>query len=148
MQNVSIVELNDEDVIAGMRHRSPGCKAALRARIAHGYPVTMISSALVSDVHISVQFDQSEVQDVSHTERAGVLKDLAVKLGGEVHSSDAGSIVATGLVYGIRDDAYLSALSIAEIDETRVAPGTSYLTDVGAIAVPDADRPAKRADLY
>lgn len=119
IRNARIVELTDEAVLVGMQYRSPECARAVRSRVEKGYTITMISSALICDIEYSVDFQHS--MKTRKDAKSEAVKDLAVMLEGEFTSIDAGEIHAKGLVMGIRDDEYLSALSIPGVAEQKYA---------------------------
>lgn len=112
LENARIIELSDDDVLYGMQFRSKACWHAVRSRIEQGFVVTMISSALVGDVKYHIGWDYSRGQRTDMADKSLAMVDLAVMLDGEVTSTASGEIHAKGLVWGIRDDEYLSALSL------------------------------------
>lgn len=107
-----IVELRDEDVVMNVKNRSPECAAAIHARLARGYRITMISSALSGDATHNVRFSKD-----AHLEgraKLDVMDQLAVELGGGVTSVSERDIRATDLVWGIRDDTYLVSIGLPD----------------------------------
>lgn len=127
LSNATIVEVRDEDVVQGLSHRSRACAAAVRARVEHNYTITMISSGLMGDVTYSVNWERKYAESLSKSEKAGVLSELAVSLGGEYVDQASAEIKSTGLIWGIRDDEYLSALAIPYVDETEFERGTRHI---------------------
>lgn len=127
LHNATILEVSDAEVVRGLTERSYECAEAVRQRIAGGYTVTMVSSALVADMSYQVQWDQKHGHRADMADKAKVLNDLAVVLEGNVTSTASGEIRATGLVWGIRDDEYLSALSAATADSRNFARDTRHI---------------------
>ena len=127
LKNAVIVELTDEAVLAGIQLRSRACAEAVRSRVEKGYTITMISSALVGDIAYQVSFDNSARHHAAFADKSMAMMDLAVALEGETSSSLSGEIYSRGLVLGIRDDEYLSALSIPDVDETAFDRNTRHI---------------------
>lgn len=127
LSNASIVELSDDEVLTGMWHRSPACAQAVRQRVERGYTISMISSALIGDVTYSIAWEQRHHHQTGMAEKTMAMVDLAAMLEGEIVSTTAGEIKADGLVWGIRDDEYLSALAIPYVEERNFERGTRHI---------------------
>lgn len=127
LSNATIMEVRDEDVLRGLHLRSHACSEAVRHRLEAGYTITMISSGLVGDVTYSVQWEHKSGSELSKSEKIDVLKDLALTLGASEVNTSSSEIHSTGLVWGIRDDEYLSALAIPDLDETAFERGTRHI---------------------
>lgn len=127
LNKARIVELTDDDVLRGMQHRSAACREAVRARVERGYTVTMISSALVGDLTYTVSWDYSRGHTTDMSDKSLAMMDLSIMLDGEVKSTASGEIHATGLVWGIRDDEYLSALSLPYVPTSDFQRNTRHI---------------------
>lgn len=123
LDNATIFEVNDVDILNSIVDREPACSAAIKMRSEAGYHVSMISSALQADVVYSVKWNINSKLDASA--KVAVVQNLAVELGlSGSHVSDQ-NISANGLYWGIVDDAFLAHLSepgaITPVDKgTRV----------------------------
>ncbi|RYF12735.1 MAG: hypothetical protein EOO40_00520 [Deltaproteobacteria bacterium] len=145
LTNATIVELSDIDVIDNVRYRSEGCKRAIKARLAAGYKVTMVQSALMGNVTYFVGWDTS----FSGNARARVetLEQLALELGGGVTSVSETTISAQGLVWGINESPFLASLSIPEMDPAQYKPSQHLIgSHVDAAIPPVSDTPVVLAD--
>ena len=127
IRNARIVELSDEAVISGMQYRSPECSAAVRHRVEGGYTITMISSALYADFEYEVEFSHHYSHKTAAPLKAMAINDLAAALEGETESGNSGSIYASGLILGVRDDEFLSALSIPYVLEQNYVSHARHL---------------------
>lgn len=125
VSNAVLAEINDTDVLSNLRYRTSQCVSAIKKRRAEGFKVTMVSSALIADVSYSVNWKQN--MSIEAKAKIDALSNLALKLGGNVTSDSSYIISAKGLVWGIKDDLYLAALSMADVDETVITPGTQAL---------------------
>lgn len=127
LSNAQIVEVRDEDVVRGLHHRSRDCAEAVRNRVRAHYTISMISSGLIGDVTYTVHFESRHEAKMSTSERANVLHEIAATLGGSVVDTTTAEITSSGLVWGIRDDEYLSALAIPDVDEGRFERDTRHI---------------------
>ena len=129
LNNAHIVEINDTDVMEGVANRSEVCKRSIQARLARGYRITMIQSALSGDVVYRVSCN-SEVQ-MDAKAKLNMMDQLAVELGGGATSVSAEEIRAQDLVWGIRDSDYLVTMGISDdilpTPESAPDPMQSYL---------------------
>lgn len=135
LRNASIVEVTDEHVLEGLERRTDRCSEAVARRIEGGYTVTMISSALMADASYNIKWEQTAEHSLSEQDKVGIAYDLSSALGGKMQRVTSASIEATGLIWGIKDDAYLSALSVPHIDERDVPRGTRYVEPERAVIV-------------
>lgn len=110
LQNPVVYELSDMDVIQAIQHRDPICAQAISSRVQAGFPVTMISKALMADVVYSVQWDQGVELDAQA--KADILSGLAPHLGVTQGSVREDAISGKSLFWGIQDDIYLSKLAL------------------------------------
>jgi hypothetical protein len=109
LDNATIFEVNDVDILNHVSNRDPACSAAIKLRADAGFYITMISSALQADVTYTVNWNRTSSLDASA--KIAVVQNLAVELGlGGAHVSD-NTIQAKGLYWGIMDDAFLAHLS-------------------------------------
>lgn len=146
LSNARIIELSDDDVLMGLRDRSEACAYAVRQRVLNGYTITMISSALVADMQVSVRFEHSRSGSADYTDKALALQQLAVMFEGDVTSTLSGEIKSRGLVLGVRDDEYLSALSINFVDHEKFARNTRHIgADHVVLLEPDGEVKAIKA---
>jgi len=134
LQNVSIVEITDAAILESLGDRSDACAYAVRQRVSQGYTITMISSALVADVSYTVNWNEEAQHELTETDKLNILHELSATLGGTAQQVTTAEIHATGLIWGIRDDEYLSALSIPFVDEQRFARNTRQI-DVDKVVV-------------
>lgn len=147
LSNAHIVELSDDDVLVGMQERSLACRRAVRQRVQQGYTITMVSSALVGDLKMEVTWDHSHGASTDMAHKAMVMQDLSVLFSGDVTSTLSGELISKGLVWGARDDEYLSALSIPYVPTEKFERNTRHiatdkvasLVEDGKIAVTDPD---------
>lgn len=135
LKNPIILELSDGDVIEGMAHRSPECAEAVRRRVAGGFVVSMISSALVGDLSYEVGFNYTAHEKLLPGEKAAAMMHLAGVLEGEVSDSLSSEIQATALVWAVRDDEYLSALAAENVREQDFARNTRHLAPSHVAAI-------------
>lgn len=135
----TIAELDDNDVVSNLRYRSKACETAIALRVANKFPVTMVSSGLIADVRYSVTWDQNS--HLSMKQKKDTLKELAVEIGIGTSAVNTEEIYAKGLVWGIRDDEYLAAISLSDIDANCVKRG-SRLLDANSYAKFDRDADA------
>lgn len=134
-----IVELRDEDVIQGVAHRSEACQTGIRERLRRGFKITMISSALSGDVTYKVRFQTQASLDARA--KLDCLDQLAVELGGGATSVSATEIRAVDLVWGVRDDAYLSSIGVPDELMPAPAPATRIIPNertANILPIPDA----------
>lgn len=136
VSNAVIVEVRDEDVLMGLEHRSRACREAVRRRVEGEYTISMVASALMGDVVYSVKWSRAHEQTLTKSEKIDALQNLAVKLGGSISSETASEIRATGLVWGIRDDEFLSAMAIDFVDESSFERGTRHIPVGQVVAAP------------
>ncbi|RYF46490.1 MAG: hypothetical protein EOO38_14015 [Cytophagaceae bacterium] len=129
VSNAVIVEVRDEDVLMGLEHRSRACREAVRRRVEGHYTISMVASALMGDVVYSIKWSKAHEQNLSKSEKIDALQNLAVKLGGSISSESASEIRAQGLVWGIRDDEFLSAMAITYVAEENFERNTRHLPD-------------------
>jgi len=127
LSNASIIEISDDTVMQGLYLRSEACAQAVRQRVQGGFTITMISSALIGDVVYEVSWQQEADHTLAETDKLSIMQDLALTLGGHINAVTSAEIQASGLIWGIRDDEYLSALSIPDVDETQFAKGTRHI---------------------
>jgi hypothetical protein len=109
LDNASLFEVNDVDILNNVLERDPACSAAVRMRSDAGYHITMIASALLADVTYTVKWSMTSNLDASA--KIAAVQNLAVELGLDGASVSEQSIEAKGLYWGIMDDAFLAHLS-------------------------------------
>ncbi len=110
LKNPMIYTLSDIDVINAIKERDPVCSQAVTSRLRAGFPVTMISRALMADVTYHVSFKEDASVDASV--RLAVLAGLAPQLGISKGTNNDHSISGKDLFWGVMDDTYLSRLSM------------------------------------
>lgn len=125
LNNPVLVEVDDVAVVEHQAARSEACRLAVHARLAQGYAVTMVSSGLRGDITYQVEWHQEA--NLGAQAKVAALGALAVELGGGATDWGAQHIAAQGLVWGIKDDAFLAALSVEVLDEQQVPRGTALL---------------------
>ena len=139
LSNGVILEVRDEDIAANMGNRSDECKYVIQKRLASGFPITMISSALVGTVEYKVSFSSEANLDVKA--RVDTTTALAIEMAVGAQTVTDTTIKATGMVWGIKDDEWLASLSIPDLDETTISPGTRHIQpemDADIIPIPEA----------
>ena len=115
LHSVHVYELTDRDVVARAAALDESCRAALHLHRKQGVQITMVSSALQADATYSIQWESA--QDLDAQAKVAQLEQLAASLRLENASSKTNAIEAKGLIWGIRDDAYLAHLLLPkEID--------------------------------
>lgn len=127
LKNARIIELSDDDVLLGMRDRTPACEWAVRERVRQGYVVTMISSVLIGDLSVDVSFVERHGHHADVADKALVMADIAVALDGEVTSTLGTNVESTGLIFGIKDEEFFAALSATFIDESLFSRDSRHL---------------------
>lgn len=139
LANPKLVELEDLDIVANLRYRSPECQRAVDLRQKNGFKVTMISSGLMGDVTYLVKFENTGQINVKA--RLEQMQHLAIEIGAGNSYVTENTIKATNLTYGVKDDAYLSSLTLTEVDETKVERGSRVIPveEIGRVDLtPDA----------
>ena len=139
LSNAMILEVRDEDVVAGMQNRSDECKYCIQKRLSSGYPITMISSAITGTVEYNINYTSDANMDIKA--KLDTTSALAVEMALSAQSITETTIKATNMVVGIRDDEYLASLSIPQLDETAISRGTRHIqpeTDADIIPIPEA----------
>lgn len=121
LTNPTIESIRDTDVQMFAGHRSPHCKAAIAARKAAGFNVTMISSAIRADVVYSVTWEKSAEMDVKA--RIDAIQGLAARLGIRAVRVDEHTIQGVNLYWGVTDDRYLAQLAEKLCDDACRAAG-------------------------
>lgn len=92
--------LTVSDTQIDMSKVSEICKERIKARLAQGQRVTVITSVLQADVVYSVQFDSAASAEV----KAEVITGLRGAFGASTSESTAENIKGRGLFWGIRED--------------------------------------------
>lgn len=139
LANPKLVELEDVDVMANLKYRSRECQMAVDMRTRNGFPVTMISSGLMGDVTYLVKWDTNT--DVNARARLEAMQHLAIEIGAGNSYVTQDTIKATNLTYGVKDDEYLSAITLTDIDEKAVKRGSRMIPveDIASVELnPDA----------
>lgn len=113
VDDASLIELDDTDVIENIRYRSEACREAIQGRVKNGYAVTMVSSGLQASLTYRVTWDASAQMDVKA--KLDAMQALSAELGGGATCVDETSIRATNLMIGIRDDTYLARVSAPDV---------------------------------
>lgn len=127
LDNVSILEITDANILEALGARSQSCEHAVRQRLKQGYTITMISSALVADVKYTIHWATEATQELSVDDKMGLMHDLSLTLGGKAEQVTDASIYAKGLIWGVRDDEFLAALSQPDVDESEIPRGTRQI---------------------
>ncbi len=128
LSNVKIYELPISTIVEHEKHRTDGCKDALKFAGDKKLRVSMISSALQADVVYSVELDSTASADVQL--QLKVMKGLAVKLGGKLEVASESTLSGQGLLWGLRDRADL-------VDTTRKSSAEQRLFTPGAFVEPE-----------
>lgn len=119
LQNPVVYELSDMDVLKAMANRDPICSQAINARVMAGFPVTMISRALMADVTYAVQWNQGVELDAQA--KADILASMSPHLGVAQGTVRDDAIKGKGLFWGIQDDVYLSKLALGNVTGVSAA---------------------------
>lgn len=130
LTNAKIVEIVDADVLENIIYRSLACQEAVASRRRAGFEVTMVSSALIADFNYAIGWNQGVQMDAKM--KTDVLQNLAVRLGGGASRVGDNSIQSSGLSLGIRDDEYLSALALSDVDERAFKRGSRVINSGNA----------------
>lgn len=138
--NVRLLELSDDDVLAGLTQRSPSCRDALELRLASGSTVTMIKAALMADVTYVATVSRSAGGGIA----AEIPAELAASLKSAVKSSDGGKVELVGqnLIWGIRDDEVLGRLGTSRPASTTETGARAVLPPDAVVEVIDLDQAA------
>lgn len=134
LDNPTLFELTDVDVIRYAEERSSMCRHAVKQRHNAGYKVSMIASALKADVTYSVTWKRETRLDAGG--KITALKDLAVELGAESSSVSEQTIAAKDLYWGIKDDAFLARLSDPGDDADDGSAAGNHARFIGAATTP------------
>jgi hypothetical protein len=142
LSNVQVLEIPDSYVWDSVSKRSPGCRKAMAARIAHHQKLTMIKSVLKADVTYNVSF--STETGLSAQAKVEAIKGLAANLGVDATTASENSLSGAGLYWGVRDDKLLIRVAF----DHRAEPGAKSVPAIPAGSVvgsgrldphPDAD---------
>lgn len=139
IQDPKIIELDDDDVVTNLRYRSLECQQAVALRRANGFPVTMVSSALMGNVVYTVTF--ATQQSVDAKVKIDTMKELARELGAGVSTVTTSQVYANGLVIGLRDDAYLAAITLDRVDARQFSPDARLIPPQETARIVDAKHP-------
>jgi hypothetical protein len=107
LSNVKIVELPDSVVFDLIGGRTDGCAKAMKFRRDKGRKISMIKAVIQATAVYQIQFDGSLRADG----RAQVTSRIAGKLGLGAGVKSDDTIQGDGLIWGVRDDVSLAAVS-------------------------------------
>ncbi|WP_172326762.1 papain-like cysteine protease family protein [Mangrovicoccus sp. HB161399] len=146
LENVRLEEVADDQVRAAVLNRTSACHAAILGRTRGGFPVAMVSSTLVAAAVYEVGFERGAGESV----RLAAMRELALKfdLRSKLGDSAERRLTGQGLVWGIREDAYLAGLGL-ELPDTGSAGdggggGSGVLADLGPVSALEADPAPER----
>lgn len=112
LKNAKLFEINDWIVATYISERSPVCERMIRERLAAGYTVTMVTSALVADAAYNIEWENG-----GHIDAAAKLltmETLSGSLKGLSGSSSKNKFEAENLIWGVRTDNFLAAMSLSQ----------------------------------
>lgn len=125
LSNPRLVELTDLDVFENMNERSQACWRAIEERRKAGFQISMISSGMMADISYTVEY--TDDNHYSAEAKIAMLQDLAVSLGGGGSCVSTRTIIGKNLMFGVKDDLYLAALSMPDVDLGQVKRGSRLL---------------------
>lgn len=103
--NPRVLEVEEQEVIAGVDFRSPECQRAIDARMEAGFRPTFVTSAFAADIEYTVSFNRE------HTLTKRVMEDrmgrIAANLGGGHTEISSHSLRAVNLIVAVRADEFL-----------------------------------------
>jgi len=110
LTNVHLFELSDWQMAAFTPKRDPDCTRAIQARMARGFKVAVISSALQADASYQVEWKQTAYLTVKS--KVDALKALAADIGVEAKNITTTGFSANKLIWGVKGDQWLLANSV------------------------------------
>jgi hypothetical protein len=110
LTNVHLFEMSDWQMGAYGQKRDPDCTKAIRARLARGYKVAVISSALQADATYQVEW--SQVGYLTVKSKIDALRALAADIGVEAKNVTTSGFSANKLIWGVKGDEWLLVNSI------------------------------------
>ena len=121
LDNPVILTLTDTIIYENLHRRKDSCRSAIAARIANGDKVTMISSVIMGDMTMKMAWDKTNTSQGGATVPA--LQNLALAYGISASSVKDSQVSASGLIWGVLDDAFLASLTIDEMDTNQIPRG-------------------------
>ncbi len=116
LSNAAVSQLSADEVLAHVGMRKPECQRAIEAYLRQGRKLSMISATLRADMRATVKFDAEAKLTAQQKQKVVEHLSTALKLG--YSASDSGVVAGTGLDWGIRDNAWWTALR----SDTTLAP--------------------------
>jgi hypothetical protein len=105
MANVRLPTISDAMVLGAITNRTSACTNAIDGRKSLNQPLTLVTSAFIADIDYVVELSSSA--SLSASNRAEIMKGLALELHGEWTNSSLNVITGTRLIWGIRDNVNL-----------------------------------------
>jgi len=144
ISNATIQNLTDVDVLLNVRYRSAACAAAMRRRLADGWSVSMVNSALRADVTFGVKFGNEG--QLSASAKLAQLEAISVSLGGQFDSMTENSGFARALAWGFRDDEALARIGASDADVQALRGQSPVPTHRRSIFLPEESLVAPTVD--
>jgi hypothetical protein len=138
LQNPVVYTLSDMDVLQALPNRDPLCAQAISSRLQAGFPVTMISKALMADVSYTIVWKQG--LEIDARAKAEMLSQIAPHLGVTQGTVTENSISGKSLFWGIQDDVYLSKLALGSLGSVSAANPT------GSVPARQSEEPERIID--
>lgn len=110
LTNVHLYELSDWHVAMYASKRDDACTRAIKARMAKGFKVTIIASALQADAAYQVEWKQTAY--LTAKTKTDAIKALAMDIGVEAKNITTTGFSANKLIWGVKGDDFLLANSI------------------------------------
>lgn len=111
LKNAKLLEINDWIVATFISERSPACERMIKDRVAAGFEVTMVTSALIADAAYNVEWNDGG--RVHADAKLETMKALSGKLAADSANSHKNTFEAENMVWGVRTDDFLASMSMA-----------------------------------
>jgi len=108
LKNAKLVEINDWIVATYLSQRSPACTRMIKDRLAAGFEVTMVTSALIADAAYNVEWTDSGHSRIEA--RLSTIQALSGNLNGLSKNSSQNKFEAENMVWGVRTDSFLASM--------------------------------------
>jgi len=111
LKNARLLEINDWIVATYISERSPACTRMINDRLAAGFEITMVTSALVADAAYNVEW--ADGRHIRAAARLSTIEALAGQINVLSKNSTQNKFEAENMVWGVRTDSFLASMSHA-----------------------------------
>lgn len=109
LKNAKLLEINDWIVATFISERSPACTRMIKDRLAAGFEVTMVTSALLADASYNVEW--ADGGHVMAAARLSTIHALSGRINGLSKNTSQNKFEAENMVWGVRTDNFLASMS-------------------------------------